>query len=51
MINPVIQTTWESLNGVLYDLEKGDLQDALTTIQDLIEDLENAGANQSEVQS
>ena len=41
----LIQVLWESLNGCVYDLEKGNPQDALTTIQDLIQDLEDAGAN------
>lgn len=41
----LIQTLWESLNGCVYDLEHGDPEDALTTIQDLIKDLEAAGAN------
>ena len=39
------QILWESLNGVLHDLNEGDLNDAIDTIEDLIADLERAGAN------
>ena len=41
----VIQEVWESLNGCVYDLEKGKVEDALTTLNDLIALLEKAGAN------
>lgn len=41
----LIQILWESLNGCVYDLEHGNPTDALTTIHDLIKDLEAAGAN------
>lgn len=41
----LIQALWESLNGCVYDLEQGNPDDALTTIHDLIKDLEAAGAN------
>jgi len=40
-----IQIVWESLNGVLYDLTQGDPADAIETIGDLINLLEEAGAN------
>ena len=41
----LIQVLWESLNGCVHDLERGNPEDALTTIKDLIQDLEDAGAN------
>lgn len=40
-----IQIAWETLNGVLYDLTKGDPADAEEAIEHLIELLEQAGAN------
>jgi hypothetical protein len=43
--NATIQIVWEALNGVLYDLTKGDPADAVTTVEELIEMLEEAGAN------
>ena len=44
-LKAVIQEVWESLNGCLYDLDKGNIQDAQDTINDLIALLERAGAN------
>jgi hypothetical protein len=40
-----IQIVWEALNGVLYDLTEGDKEDAVVTVEDLIDMLEEAGAN------
>lgn len=42
-----IQIAWETLNGVLYDLTKGDPADAEEAVEYLIKLLEQAGANQS----
>jgi DNA-binding ferritin-like protein (Dps family) len=44
-LQSTIQIVWESLNGVLYDLTKGDKEDAIETVEDLIDMLEEAGAN------
>jgi hypothetical protein len=43
--NATIQIVWEALNGVLYDLSVGHIVDAVTTVEELIEMLEEAGAN------
>jgi hypothetical protein len=47
----IVQNTWESLNGVLYDLTKGDPASAIETVEDLISDLEKAGANPEPIES
>ena len=44
-LQSTIQIVWESLNGVLYDLTEGDKEDAVVTVEDLIDMLEEAGAN------
>lgn len=43
--NATIQIVWESLNGVMHDLSVGNIVDANETIGDLINLLEEAGAN------
>ena len=43
--NATIQIVWESLNGVMHDLSVGHIVDAITTVEELIEMLEEAGAN------
>jgi len=43
--NATIQIVWESLNGVMHDLSVGHIVDAVTTVEELIEMLEEAGAN------
>ena len=43
--NATLQIVWESLNGVMHDLSVGHIVDANETIGDLIEMLEEAGAN------
>jgi len=44
-LQSTIQIVWESLNGVLYDLTEGDKEDAVVTVEDLLDMLEQAGAN------
>ena len=39
------QILWETLNGVMYDLSVGNIVDANETVGDLIDMLEQAGAN------
>jgi hypothetical protein len=41
----IIGIVWETLNGVLYDLTKGNPADAVEAVEDMIALLEEAGAN------
>lgn len=40
-----IQIVWETLNGLMYDLQMNNLDDATETVENLIEMLEQSGAN------
>ena len=41
--NQTLQTVWEQLNGILYDLTEGDPEDAVEAVEDCIERLEAIG--------
>jgi hypothetical protein len=44
-LQATIQIVWESLNGVMHDLSVGHIVDANETVGDMINLLEQAGAN------
>lgn len=44
-MNKNLQTIWEQLNAVLYDLEHGNPADAIESVEDCIARLETLGAD------
>ena len=40
-----LQTVWEQLNGILYDLTEGDPADAVEAVEDCIKRLEEMGVS------
>lgn len=41
-----LQTIWEQLNGILYDLTEGDPDDAVEAVEDCISRLEQLGVGE-----
>ncbi len=41
-----LQTIWEQLNGILYDITEGDPDDAVEAVEDCISRLEQLGVGE-----